>query len=39
MLKLRVLDDDKLIVNQKGQNIDDFDNIINDLKKKYGKGR
>jgi hypothetical protein len=35
-LKLRFFDDDKVIAEQKGESINDFDNIMKDLKAKYG---
>ena len=35
-LKFRFLDDDKVIAEQKGERIEDFNNIIKDLKLKYG---
>jgi hypothetical protein len=38
-LKFRFFDDDKVIAEQKGEHIEDFDNIIKDLKMKYGNKR
>lgn len=35
MLKLRLIDEGRIVAEQKGEIMDDFDNIIDDLKKKY----
>ena len=36
MLKLKLIDNGKIIAEKKSENIDDFDNIMQDLKIKYG---
>jgi hypothetical protein len=39
MLKLKIKDDDRVIVRATGQSIQDFDNILDDLRLKFGENK